>query len=309
MQQIVYVILPIFIIIFGSAFLTRLKIADKSWMPVLNAFALKIGFPALIFSALSTTTFDFAKDYPLLLVNTLFILATFALTWMIGKAIKLNKKFLRTIFICLVLGNVAFLGIPVLTQIYGPSILPTASLIVAVYLFWYFTAGVGFLDSTQDGVKPKLGKLLKHVLENPLLIAVILGLIFSGLNIPIPEMIATSISMLAASVTPVVLVVIGLFLGDAKFGKIKDWINVGIFSFLTLVINPLLLLGILWSLNMSFQLFASSIVDAAMPLAITPFALADKYNLDKKFIANSIVLSTVLSIITIPLWINLLSLT
>jgi hypothetical protein len=43
-----------------------------------------------------------------------------------------------------------------------------------------------------------------------------------------------------------------------------------------------------------------------MPLAITPFALADKFDLDKKFIARAIVLSTILSIITIPLWISIL---
>ncbi len=44
-----------------------------------------------------------------------------------------------------------------------------------------------------------------------------------------------------------------------------------------------------------------------MPLAITPFALADKYNLDKDFIARSIILSTILSAISLPFWISLLT--
>ena len=48
-----------------------------------------------------------------------------------------------------------------------------------------------------------------------------------------------------------------------------------------------------------------SIVQAAMPVAITPFALAGPLELDREFIARSIVLSTVLSAVTLPLWISL----
>jgi predicted permease len=43
-----------------------------------------------------------------------------------------------------------------------------------------------------------------------------------------------------------------------------------------------------------------------MPLAITPFALARQYDLDQEFIARSIVMSTVLSLISLPFWISLL---
>ena len=52
--------------------------------------------------------------------------------------------------------------------------------------------------------------------------------------------------------------------------------------------------------------FSASIIEAAMPLAITPFALADIYKLNKGFIARSIVLSTILAIITIPFWTSIL---
>jgi hypothetical protein len=50
---------------------------------------------------------------------------------------------------------------------------------------------------------------------------------------------------------------------------------------------------------------APSLIESAMPLAITPFALADTYELDKEFIARSIVLSTIVAVLTLPFWISL----
>lgn len=48
--------------------------------------------------------------------------------------------------------------------------------------------------------------------------------------------------------------------------------------------------------------FATSILMVATPLAITPFALAEEYGFEKTFLARSIVVSTVVSIVTISLW-------
>ncbi len=308
MLQILYVILPIFIIIFGSALLKRFKVADDTWMPVLNNFALKIGFPALIFGALYNTKFDFTTDGTLILINSALIIITLALAYLIGKIAQLKPKSLKTLFICVVFGNVAYLGVPVLNKVYGEASLSEASIIIAVYLFWMFTLGIGFLEMSKKNQEHKdLLKMLFHkILTNPLLLAVIFGVAFSVLTIPLPDVIMQAVSMLSASVTPVVLVVIGLFLGDAKLGKLADWTPILGFSIVTLLLVPALMLLTLYAMRLDFPTYATSIVEASMPLAITPFALSAQYDLDKKFIANAIVLSTVLSIFTIPLWTSLI---
>jgi len=306
MFEIVAIIAPLFLIIFGSAFLTRLKIADEHWITVLNNYALKIGFPALIFAALSKTTFHFAEHAGLIIANSVFLLGSFLLAYIIGRLFKLPHKLFRTLFLCLAFGNVAYLGIPVLVQMWGDAILPTASIIVAVYLFWLFTVGIGYLEFGRKQKKAAtLHLLLLKLLKNPLLLAVILGIIVSAFQVPIPGIIQQSISMISASVTPIVLIVIGLFLGGAKFGKLSHWYPIIAFSLVTLLVIPSLFYFGLLVFGFSVADFSHSIVEAAMPLAITPFALADEYNLDKHFIARSIVLSTVLSIVTLPFWISL----
>jgi predicted permease len=306
MLNIFLTIIPLFIIIFGSAFLVKLKVANVGWQEELNAFALKIGFPALIFSALANMNFSFQDQSGLLIANSIFLVASFVLAYVFGKLLRLKKKTFFTLFICLAFGNVAYLGIPVLTQSLGEEVLPKASLIVAVYLFWMFTIGIGFLEFwSKKTKKDAFKKVLLSLIKNPLLLAVIFGLAFSYLRLGIPSIFQQSLDMLAASVTPVVLVVIGLFLGQAKFGKIKAWIPSFLFALGTLILLPAAFYLVVKTLNYSPSEFSVSIIDAAMPLAITPFALAEEYNLDKNFIARSVVLSTVLSVITLPFWASL----
>ena len=300
-------ILPLFLVIFIGAFLEHVKIADEHWSSVLNNFALKIGLPALIFSALSKNSFIFLEHSDLIWINSLLLIIGFIIAYLIGKMLKLSPKNLRTFFICLGFSNVAYLGIPTLTQIYGQGILPIASLIVAVYVFWMFTIGIGFLNYSQIRSKKHIiKKIILNLTKNPLLIAVILGLLVAGLKIPIPDILSKAIDMLATSVTPVVLVVIGLFIGRSKFGNIKKWIPVFMLTVMTLMVLPALLYFGVKLFGFMPKTFSASILEATMPLAITPFALADAYKLNKGLIARTIVLSTILAIVTIPFWTSIL---
>ncbi len=300
-------IIPLFAIILLGAILQKTKVAKKEWLSALNDYALYIGLPALIFSALSRTTFVFSEQRNLILINSVFLIASFLVALVAGKLLRLKIEDLRTLFICFAFGNIAYLGIPVLTQIYTKEILPTASLIVAIYLFWMFTLGVGFLDYTQQQNRKNLfKKIFIELVKNPLLIAVVAGITVSVLGLSLPQAIYQTIDMIALSVTPVVLIVVGLFMGKSKLGKLSEWIPVFLFSSLTLFVLPLgLYLGIKF-FGFSVPYFSSTIIQAGMPLAITTFALADKYKLNKPFIMRTIVLSTALSIISIPFWATML---
>lgn len=307
MIQILTVIAPLFLIILASALLQKFKNIGDDWSTVLNEFALKIGLPVLIFSALAKAPFSFTAEAELLLANSAFIVASFLLVFILAKGLRLQKQMFKTVFICFVFGNVAYLGIPVLVQTSGEDVLPTASLIVAIYLFWLFSVGIGYLDYSIEKNKRAVAKnVVKNVIQNPLLISVLLGIGVGSLSITLPSILTKSLDMVTASVTPTVLIVMGLFIGKSKIGKPSDWIPVLLFSLFTLMILPAgFYFAVKW-LGFSPTHFSSSIIQAAMPLAITPFALADKYHLNKSFIARSIVLSTLLSVISLPFWISIL---
>lgn len=306
MIQILAVIAPLFLIIFTSALLQKFKNIGENWSAVLNEFALKIGLPVLIFSALTKTPFSFSENAQLIIANSLFILASFLLAIVTGKILRLEKEMFRTLFICFVFGNVAYLGIPILTQTNGEKILPVAILIIAIYLFWLFSVGIGYLDYSIDkNKKGTIKNIIINLLKNPLLLSVLLGIIVGSLKITLPSILLKSLDMVTVSVTPTVLIVIGLFIGKSQIGKLTEWIPVAFFSIFTLMILPAIFYFGAKLSGFTPDQFSSSIIQAAMPLAITPFALADKYNLNKDFIARSIVLSTILSVISLPFWISI----
>ncbi len=258
MLQILSVIAPLFLIIFATALLQKFKNIGDDWSKVLNEFALKIGLPALIFSALAKTSFSFKTAELLLIVsNSLFLLISFALAIIIAKILRLNKQMAMTLFICFGFSNIAYLGIPVLTQIAGEKIIPAASLIVAVYLLWQFTVGTGYLEYCLDKNKKNIIKdFTKGLLKSPLLLAVFFGIAVSAMGITLPAVILKSLDMISASVTPTVLVVIGLFIGKSKIGKLSEWIPVLLFSLVTLVGLPsMFYLGVKFFWISAFPIF------------------------------------------------------
>lgn len=303
MLQVLIAITPLFLVIFTTAFFQKLSKADNNWEKVLNDFALNVGLPALIFLALAKTEFSLAGELDIILANSALIVGSFILVYIIGKLFKLKPRTIRTLFIAMAFSNTAYLGIPVLTQISGEAVLPKVSLIIAIYIFWIFTIGIGYLEYHQNNKKRNLvKKIASELITNPLLIAVFAGILISIIQIQIPDIIAKSLSMVAASVTPVVLVVIGLFIGKSEIGKLKEWIPVLILSLITLFAIPAIFLYGIKLAGLNPANFSISIIEAAMPMAITPFALADEYKLQKKLLARTIVLSTILSTITIPFW-------
>jgi malonate transporter and related proteins len=307
MIPILIIIAPLFLIIFAAAIVQRWRRLGDSWISNLNGYALNVGLPVLIFSSLAKTQFSFATEAPLLLANSVFMIGTFCCTLVAGKLLHLKPQMLQTIVLSMMFSNVAYLGIPLLTQFYGMSVLPTTGLVVAVHVFWVFSLGIGYLDYTR---RSSGGNILADVglglIKNPLFLSVVFGIFVASAGIILPEVFMRSIDMVSASVTPTVLIVIGLFIGKSTIGKVQEWIPVVLFSFVTLIVLPAAFYEGLVLSGYPPSAFTISILQAAMPLAITPFALAEKYGLQQQFIARSIVLSTVFAVISLPFWISLM---
>ncbi|NCU42660.1 MAG: AEC family transporter [Candidatus Moranbacteria bacterium] len=308
MIEILITILPLFLIIFASAIIERFTHIGETWSPTLNEFALRVGFPVLIFSSLVQHPFSLFQQWPLIVSNSLLILSGFVLAFLLGKILHLSPQNFRTFFICIVFGNVAYLGIPIIVQTLGEQALPSTGLVIATYLFWLFTLGIGYLEhSLKKDTSTITRDIFKNLLKNPLLIAVVLGVILSGMSVSLPPLFVETLTIVKASVTPLILIVIGLFIGKSHIGNIREWIPVAGFSFLTLFLLPGFFFVSLLFLGFSPKDFSISIIEAGMPLAVTAFALVDQYKLNKIFIARTVVLSTIFSIFSLAFWIALLS--
>ena len=294
-------VLPLFLVIITGLLFSRTKAASITWIDVLNKYALWIGFPALVIASLMKLELNGQSYTGLILTNSVYIVICMLLAFPIAGIFKLTSKVKRSLFLILSFGNVAYLGIPVLHNAFGDSVLPVAAIISAVYVFWLLTLGI-ILVEINGKEKLNLKKLILSLLKNPLLISVFVGLFIVFFNVKLPEIAEKTIFLFSNSVTAVVLFSLGIFLGLHKTGGIKDWLTAFTLSIVTLLVLPFIFYLAIKNTGMDSLQFKATILDSAMPLGLTPYALSVQYNLEVTLVSRIVVLATILSVIVIPLW-------
>lgn len=295
---------PLFLVIFVGMIISRNKAVNDQWLEILNNYALWIGFPALILVALSRLQWDMQLYGSLIGWNSARIVFSMLMVFPVSALLKLKNRTRLTLFLAVSYGNVAYLGIPVLRSAYGDHILPEATMIAAVYVFWLFTLGIFLVEYFGDN-KISIRNLFVRLITNPLLIAVFIGLFIAVNHLQLPKIVMSGLDIFASSVTAVVLFSLGLFMGKQPVGKLRDWMPVLAFSLVILFILPFLFLLILRPFT--DQSFSKAwILEAAMPMGLTAYALCLKYRLNTEFASRVVVLSTLLAMLSLPVWLAFL---
>lgn len=295
-------VLPLFLVIFTGAIFSRTGAFSEQWVEVLNKYALWIGFPALVVASLMQLETGEKSYYSLILLNSGYIVASILLVFPIARIFRFSPGMKRTLFLVLPFGNVSYLGIPVLNNAFGDKILPVAAILSAVYVFWLLTLAL-ILVEIYGNKKINPNKLFLSLVKNPLLISVFVGLGIVLFEIELPEFAQKTIHLFSDSVTAVVLFSLGIFLGMHHVGNIQKWFRVLAWSIVSMVLLPVAFFGLLqlFPIISSLQMNAT-ILDAAMPLGLTPYALSVQYKLETTLVARIVVLGTLLSMFFIPLW-------
>lgn len=204
---------------------------------------------------------------------------------------------------CAVIGNVGFLGVPMLVLLLGPEAIGPVMLALAVDLIVFSSLIVILITGSRDGQMSI--KILRTVglglVKNPMIVAITLGLIWSGLRIPIPAPMNEFLSLLGAAATPGALFAIGASLASksAERLSIAGWL-----SFCKLVLHPLFVAFACFVLFKVEPYQATVIISAAaLPVAGNVYILAQHYNVSPQRVSAAILVSTALSIVTVSLWI------
>ncbi|HPT30749.1 MAG TPA: AEC family transporter [Prolixibacteraceae bacterium] len=299
-------VLPLFLIILVGILVSRAKIATEDWVEILNRFALWIGFPALVITLLARTDLSGGHYNRMIVVNSAYFVFCTLLAFPYSRLFRFSRLRRRTFFLILAYGNITYLGIPVLQSVMGEEGLHSGAILSSVYVFWLLTLGL-FLVETGDEKPFHPGELGLKLLTNPLLLSVIAGLFLSVTGFKLPEIFNRSLSILAPSVTPIVLFSLGIFMGFQKIGPLREWGHVFLFSLVIMLLLPGIFCLVAkytgWLGGLELK---ASILEAAMPVGLTSYALVQQYRLDTAFTARVVLLSTTLSLILIPLWIVLL---
>ncbi|MCY4147810.1 MAG: AEC family transporter [Gammaproteobacteria bacterium] len=285
------------------------------WTGLLSDSAIASLTRFVFYFALSAMLFNFASDLPisyifdrqLVLAYSSASLALYFIMTLIGRLRGCNIEESAIEAQCGVIGNTGFLGLPVLVLMFGDRAAAPIMLTLSVDLVLFGSLVVAIISANRDGrLSPVVFVTIsKGLLKNPMILAMVFGLLWSLLGLPKPGPLANFLDLLGAAATPCALFAIGgsLVAKTAERVSVAGWI-----SFAKLVLHPIfVVIATLWIFEVDPFLAAIVIASSSMPVAGNIYILAEHYQVAPHRVSSSILFSTIFSIVTLTLVIGLVS--
>lgn len=203
---------------------------------------------------------------------------------------RVQRKIIQLMF---VFSNVGFIGIPVISSIFGTEYVVYVSEFMLVYTLVFYTYGIALMDG-------KLTAASVRAMVNSGTVSGIAALGIIIFNIHLPDFLKTAISYLGNVTSPMALIAVGFALASSDIRKIFGQPRLYVFSVVKLLLLPLLMLPVLSLVIADTQLRAVCMVMFGMPVGNMPLILANQKGMDATVCSAAIILSTVLCVLTVP---------
>lgn len=298
MLEIFLLLFPLFAMI-GTGYVAGLtKIAKPDWVKVLNLFGYYVAFPALIFMSIAHTQISLDLHGRILFFQIAFGIGLMLMMFAITSLLNISRENRNTFTIGIYFANTGYIGLPALQIVFGDTATAEGAVIVAAMILTTFTLGVGILEKSRHATID-ITAILKSIVSNPLIWAAILGSAVAIWHIPLFTTLERFISFMAGAASPVVLVALGVFMAY-NHPKRQTLKLAGLLSGIKMIVIPTLFTATLFFLPNNAWLDVTYI-QASMPLAVTTFAFAEIYPMNKDVVSTSILMSTLSAIVILPL--------
>ncbi len=303
-------IIPLFTLI-TLGYVARHTLLDVRMLPALNQFVYYFAVPALLFNAARQQSLASLFNLPALAAFSLGVVLTGVLTYALSRwlfacrdAEGLVMRMLNTTF-----ANYAYMGIPLTFGLLGEAThAATISIILAGNLIVIGGAQLLIEISRQSQFSGlQVWRILdKSLLRSPIFISTVLGLIASGLQLPLPKVMNSTLEMLAPAAIPVALFCLGASLQFKRtataLAEIVMLIGIKLIAHPALTWLAFSLIGVsdvIW--------LKASLLLCALPTGALVHVIAMRYQAFEQASSQLIVLSTLLSLFTVTVWASLLS--
>ena len=268
----------------------------------LTSFVFYFALPAMLFRFSATTSISGLFDMNFLMA---YLLATLLVYLLVSAVAIVRRRGLEEATFeaqCASIGNVGFIGIPMLYRLLGEASVGPIILYLALDLIIFGSALVVIITIVREGrmTIASIMRVMGNVLANPMILAITTGLLWSGLaGTDLPVLVDDSLLLAGDAATPCALFAIGAFLApkSAERKVVALWL-----SSCKLVLHPLLMAAsTLLIFDIDQAVAGVMIAAAAMPTAGNIFILASHYRVAAERVSSTILLSTCLGIVTISL--------
>lgn len=293
-------IILLFLCIALGALLRKGKILPENGHVALNAFVINISLAALCLFYIPKIEFDLKLIFPVavawLNIFSAILLFTFA-----GKKFGWNKSLIGAVIMCAGFGNTSFVGIPVISALYGNEGLKTVMLVDQPGSFVALsTVGIAVVNF-YSGSHSSAGEILKKIIRFPPFITFLLAIFLNIFQFHVPEVLDDVLSKLGATTVPLALVSVGSQLRFESPGPYTKPLAAGLLF--KLIIFPLIIFILYYLiLKQNGEVIEISLMEAAMAPMITSAILASSHDLEPKLCNLFIGIGIPLSFLTLTLW-------
>lgn len=267
----------------------------------LTKFVFYFALSAMLFRFSSNLSFGEVFDWNI--IGAYFV-ATLAIYLVVTAVALIRKRGLEEAAVeaqCGVIGNVGFLGVPMLALLLGEAAVGPVMLVLSVDLVFFGSLIVVLIVGSRDGRMSlaMLGTVARGVMRNPMVMSICAGLAWSALDLPIPAPMNDFLAILGGAATPGALFAIGASLASKSAERlgVAAWL-----SFSKLVLHPAAV-AVAALFLFPVEPFAAGVMiaAAALPVAGNVFIIAQHYRVAPMRASAAILLSTVISVVTISL--------
>jgi hypothetical protein len=293
---------PVAFVIFLGWLAGYKKIVDKAHNQSFAAYVMDFSFPALLFSITSTTN---PRHFESIEPIVLFLLALMGM-YCIGLLI--YKYCMRRslaecgqgAFVC-AFPDMAFMGIPIFSTLFGPDSLIFIAIgnIISSLLMIPITISLLETKDYKEKRRFHIKNLVFSFFKKPLVFAPVLGILFSLLKIHLPSQLQDALLLIGKTTSGVSLFTLGLIMSSYAI-KLSKIVSLNII--LKNLVQPSIMLILVLLLNLKGLIAKEGILLCAMPTASMAAMFALKYNVNIEESSSSIILGTLLSFITLFLF-------
>jgi predicted permease len=301
------VTLPIFLVMVIGWGLKQIGMLNDNFVTVANKFNFKVTLPFMLFRDLSQV--DIRQEFDLKFVLFCAVSSSICFWAIWGCAeLFLKDRSLRGAFVqASFRSSAAVMGLAFINNIYGSSAMGPMMIIGAVPLYNIYSVLVLTFEAERgEGEARDTGKIREacvNILKNPIIIAIVLGVIVAWLGIDFPVIIDKTVDSVAQLATPLALIGLGAgFEGRKALAKIKPTLWA---SAIKLIIQPLVFLPIAVWMGFTGEKIIAVLIMLAAPATPSCYIMAKNMKNDGVLTASIVVMTTLLAAFTLTGWIYL----
>lgn len=288
---------PICLMLFLGVFFKRTRLIDDHFIEVASKLVFRVTLPALLFLSITSSNHDLLAGSDLVLCGVIASCCFFIISWIAVKIIQPKNPDYDIIVQGAYRGNTAIIGLAYVANLYGSEGIAHAALYVAGTTFLYNIEAVILLSPKTESLGLQaLATVTKNLTKNPLIIAIIAGVVFSQLSLTLPSVALDAGKYFANMTLPLALICAGGSLDLKAFDNDKT--SVWLSTFMRLIICPLFMTSIAYIYGFRNEELAIILLTSSTPAAAASYVMARGMGRNHVMAANIIVVTTILSLFT-----------